>query len=363
MWRVCVVIPTKNEEASIRGVIEDIRRSLDPTLFEPPVILVVDDSTDGTRRIAREAGAEVLIGGGQGLGAAMYNGLKAALAYEPDFIVSLDGDGQADASEIPRFLQPLIDDEADLVIGSRFLQPGSIEYRYRWINRLGTIILSRILRGFTDLRITDSHGGIRAMRPEVAAELEMLGTHTYVQETIIDAAEKGFRIRELPSRWRRRRHGGSRVVSSIPRYAFYTLPILMLRSGQHIRLLYSVGLGLVGFAVLYFLWILAQANFNIKATFDRLPAFVFIAMLISIGFQCFFFGLTLQLIKQIKHRLDKAAEPYRPALRAPGVPAGGDRIHETQPTASGRADRLRETGDAARRHHQRPEVRQTGSGG
>ena len=146
------------------------------------------------------------------------------------------------------------------------------------------------------------------MRPEVAAELEMLGTHTYVQETIIDAAEKGFRIVEIPTVWRKRAHGRSRVVSSIPQYVFYTLPILMLRSGQHIRALYSSGIILVLAALAYFFSVLAQAGFNVKGTFDRVPAFVFIALLISIGFQFFFFGLVLQLLKQMKYQVDRTSQ-------------------------------------------------------
>ncbi len=356
MWRVCVVVPTKNESASIERVIGEIRAALDPALYAPPDILVVDDSTDDTRQIAERLGARVLIGGGRGLGSAMFDGLKAAAEIAPDFIIALDGDGQADAEEIPRFLQPLIDNQADLVLGSRFKQANLIDYHYKFINRFGTVVLSRILRSFTKLDITDSHGGIRAMRPVVAAELEMLGTHTYVQETIIDAAEKGFRIVELPSVWRVRKHGKSRVVSSIPKYVFYTLPILMLRSGQHIRLLYSAGIVLVMLALLYFLVILADAGFNIKATSARLPAFVFIAMLISIGFQCFFFGLVLQLIKQVKYKVDRIGgfgerpEVYRAAIAGE---IGG--ANESGAFEGGR-DRLREAGNAARRGGERTGV-------
>ena len=268
-------------------------------------IIVVDDSTDETRELAAEAGATVLIGGGRGLGSAMYDGLKAASALDCDFIVSIDGDGQADMSELPRFLEPLEERKADLVLASRFQQQGLVKYHYRFINNFGTQVLTAMLRRFTGLPLTDSHGGIRAMRRDVAAELEMLGSHTYVQETIIDAAEKGFRIVELPSVWKPRLHGKSRVVSSIPKYVFYTLPILMLRSGQHIRLLYSGGIVLILLAIAYFLVILGQAGFNIKGLGDRLPAFVWITLMISIGFQCFFFGLMLQLVKQMKYKIDR----------------------------------------------------------
>ncbi len=348
MWKVCVVVPAKNEGTIIKDTIAEIRQAFDPALYEPPTILVVDDSDDDTRRLAAESGGTVINGGGRGLGSAMYLGLKAALDHNPDFIMSLDGDGQADANEIPRFLQPLIDDEADLVLASRFQKADLIDYHYKFINRFGTIVLSRILRSFTKLEITDSHGGIRAMRPEVAAELEMLGTHTYVQETIIDAAEKGFRITELPSVWRKRKAGKSRVVGSIPKYVFYTLPILMLRSGQHIRLLYSAGIGLVGVALLLFVWVLAQAGFNVKETFNRLPAFVFIAMMISLGFQCFFFGLVLQLLKQIKYQVDRTLIRGKRGFEVGDAGLEKRSSHATKDATTGRRDRVREVGSAAR---------------
>jgi glycosyltransferase involved in cell wall biosynthesis len=304
-FKICVLVPTKNEAASIQAVVHSIQTALDPDRYERPTIIVVDDSTDETRRIAIEAGAKVLIGGGRGLGSAMYDGLKAASALDCDFIVSIDGDGQADMAELPRFLQPLENGSADLVLASRFQQEGLVKYHYRFINNFGTQVLTAMLRKFTGLPLTDSHGGIRAMRRSVAAELEMLGSHTYVQETIIDAAEKGFRIVELPSVWKPRLHGKSRVVSSIPKYVFYTLPILMLRSGQHIRLLYSSGIVLILLALMYFLVILGQAGFDIKNLGDRVPAFVWITLMISIGFQCFFFGLMLQLVKQMKYKVDR----------------------------------------------------------
>src|SRR5262249_19327485 len=149
-------------------------------------------------------------------------------------------------------------------------------------NRLGTRLLTYFLNAKTGLGLTDSHGGIRAMRSGVVRELQMIGTHTYVQETIIDAAEKGFRIVELPSAWRVRKHGTSRVVGSIPKYVFYTLPIILLRSGHHIRTLYNTGILLVVAALLYFGYVVVSEGFTLKMG-HRTPAFILIALLVSAG--------------------------------------------------------------------------------
>ncbi len=304
MPRAAVVIPTRNEEQSIARVIAEIRSGFVGTRYNDIDIVLADDSSDRTRRVARALGAVVVPGGGEGLGVAMYRGLKAAARLSPDVIVAVDGDGQADAvAEIKRFLAPIERDEADLVLGSRFLDRGLVKYPYRWINRFGTRVLSAFLRAQTGLPLTDSHGGIRAMRPEVAADLDLLGTQTYVQESILDAVEKGYRVTEIASVWRKREHGSSRVVGSIPKYILYTLPVLILRSGQHLRLLYSAGLlSMVG-GVLYFAIILAQAGLlNIGS---RVPGLLLVALLVMSGLQLFFFGFVLQLLKQIKRNVDR----------------------------------------------------------
>lgn len=307
--RACVVIPSRNEEATILSVLAGCRAAVAALGFSAVELVVTDDSTDGTRRLARTAGAHVVNGGGKGLGFAMYKGLKTAVAQKPDVIISMDSDGQSDPAEIGRFVLPVLADQADFVIGSRFLHPGLIGYDYPLVNRIGVLILAKILRILTGAPLTDSHGGLRAMTPEVPAELEMLGTHTYVQETIIDAAQKGFRIKEIPSVWKRRHSGGSRVVHSIPTYVFYTLPILLLRGGAHIRWLYTIGAGCMLAAGLYFLFIFYQADFRINRMFDRLPSFVLIALLVQVGLQLLLFGLLLQLLKDIKNRVDNLKAP------------------------------------------------------
>lgn len=325
MPRACVVIPTRNEANSIEGVLQEIRAAFAGTRYDDLVLLVVDDSNDRTRQIARAAGAEVISGGGDGLGSAMYNGLKWALRYRPDVILAVDGDGQADPQEIRRFLAPIEEDRADMVVGSRFLGDASVHYRYPSINRFGTRVLSGILTRATGQTFTDSHGGLRAMRPEVVADLELLGTFTYVQETIIDAVEKGHRVVEVASDWRVRRHGKSRVVRSIPKYVFYTLPILLLRSGHHIRWLYSGGLISIALAIAVFLIVLVQEEFS-WAMLHRTPAFVLVGMLMSVGVQLFGLGFILQLLKQIKRTADRAY--YRTQ--------NGERDHESRGAHDGR---------------------------
>ena len=302
--RLSFVLPTKDEENTIENVINTLKTyCTNSSEVELASIIVTDDSRDRTRQLASDLGAQIVVGGGQGLGQAMYRGLKVDSRENPDVILSLDTDGQVDLAEIENFLMPILKDEADLVIGSRFKDKGLVHYNYPLVNRLGIRILVFILRKLTRLNLTDSHGGFRAMKTEVAKELELLGTHTYVQECIIDAVEKGFRVEEVASVWNKRDHGSSRIVGSIPKYVFYTLPVLILRAGQHIRFLYPMGMFFILLSILDFLIVAVETKFSLIEMFDR-QSFHLILLLFMIGINLFFFGFTIELIANIKKKID-----------------------------------------------------------
>ncbi len=232
MNSVAFVIPTKNEEKTLSQVLEATREECSKLGISIEKIFIADDSRDQTRVIAKREGVEVVSGGGYGLGEAMFRGLKRAAMTQADYIVSIDADGQTNLRELASILHPLQEGVADLVLSSRCLKAGLVKYRYPLINAFGRWILIRLLRWGTGLALTDSHGGLRAMVRPVAEELEMIGIYTYVQETIFDAHQKGYRIVEVPGEWFPR-EGKSRVLVSIPKYIFYTLPVIIVRCGYH----------------------------------------------------------------------------------------------------------------------------------
>lgn len=299
--KVAIVIPTKNEEKTIASVITGANAEIQKNGHTMVAAVVVDDSHDKTREIAASHGADVVIGGGKGLGAAMFKGLKRSLLHSPDIVISIDGDGQVDLSEITIFLNEVMNSNADLVLGSRFKENDLVGYKYRSVNMLGTRILVAILRNLTGLPLTDSHGGIRAIRPAVIRELELIGTHTYVQETIIDAHENGFKIQEIPSRWNKREFGSSRVVFSIPKYVFYTLPVLVMRAGQHIKFLFPLGIALIILALIHLTVVSIITGFSLQEMFNRQTFHLFF-LLLSTGANLFFFGFALEMLAHIKRK-------------------------------------------------------------
>ncbi|MBT9133124.1 MAG: Undecaprenyl-phosphate mannosyltransferase [Firmicutes bacterium] len=116
--KVIVAIPCFNTKPAIAGVVSRARRYVDQ------VVVIDDGSHDGTAEAARAAGALVVNHGvNRGYGEAIKSCFEVAKANAADVLVILDGDGQHNPDEIPQLLAPMLQGEADLVIGSRFLQP------------------------------------------------------------------------------------------------------------------------------------------------------------------------------------------------------------------------------------------------
>jgi len=229
---IVFVLPTKNEEKTIGLLLNDLKKISDTYQWKSHYLLV-DDSNDQTQKIATTAGAEVLPGEFRGLGFSMLKGLAYAKQKNPDYIVTLDTDGQVDPSEIKNFIDTIQLEKLDVILSSRFLKNDLIKYKYPIINFLGNRILVFILRFATNFPFTDSHGGIRVLKPEALTDLKLIGLHTYVQETLISFCKNGYKVKELPSQWNERRYSHSRVLKSIGQYIARTLPALLYLMNFH----------------------------------------------------------------------------------------------------------------------------------
>lgn len=193
---VSIIIPALNEEQAIRRVLEEIPKQ------EVAEIIVVDNgSTDGTAGAARAMGAKVVAEPRRGYGRAVLRGLQE-LNGRSDTVVILDGDHSDFPEELPKLLEPIKQGEADLVIGSRTeaALPGSLLPQQRFGNWL-TCSLIGILYGqrFSDM------GPFRAIRREALEDMRMedpsFGWNVEMQ---VKALKRGFRVAEVPVRYRPR---------------------------------------------------------------------------------------------------------------------------------------------------------------
>jgi glycosyltransferase involved in cell wall biosynthesis len=189
MNKICAVIPAYNEEAHIALVIQKTRKhSVD-------VIVIDDGSTDRTAAIAEREDVRVIRHiANQGLGAALRGGFKAAIDGGYHYVITLDADGQHDPEDIPRFIEKIIDDKADIVTGNRLHYPKSMPRKRLFVNRT----LSRIISNTCGQYIPDALNGYRIISGKVLRSIELnCERFDIVPEVLIKAAKQGFRIESL----------------------------------------------------------------------------------------------------------------------------------------------------------------------
>ena len=162
----CVVVPLYREEEVVGDVVRGLRRSF------PRVVCVDDGSGDGSAREARRAGAVVVEHPfNLGQGAAIQTGLQYALTDPTtDYVVTFDADGQHQVEDAVAMVDTLRRGEADLVLGSRFLDGRT---QLPWLRRLVLRLAVAHARATTGLAVTDTHNGLRAMTRAVAARIHL----------------------------------------------------------------------------------------------------------------------------------------------------------------------------------------------
>ena len=206
---VAVVIPARNEEAALPGVLAEI-----PADVVDQVVVVDNGSTDDTAEVARSAGAIVVPEPRAGYGYACAAGVRVALARGAEALVFLDADGSFDAGQIPALLAPLEAGRADLVLGSRpagGMEPGAMPAHARF----GNWLVARLMGLLYGLRVSDL-GPFRAVRADLLGRLAMQEmTYGWPTEMMVKAARQGGRVVEVPARYRVRRGGRSKVSGTV----------------------------------------------------------------------------------------------------------------------------------------------------
>ncbi|MDA0990234.1 MAG: glycosyltransferase family 2 protein, partial [Verrucomicrobia bacterium] len=192
---VSVIIPCLNEAKSIAQVIQAAQTGLAVLPIASEIIVVDNGCTDRTAAIASDHGARVVRESRRGYGAAIRRGFAEARF---DILVMGDGDQTYDFSDLPRLVQPILDDDADFVIGNRMkdIRPGSMPALHRYI---GNPVLSMLLRMlFGSHAVRDAHCGMRAIQAEAYRRLNCLTTGMeFASEMVIAAIRNDLRIKEV----------------------------------------------------------------------------------------------------------------------------------------------------------------------
>jgi glycosyltransferase involved in cell wall biosynthesis len=189
--RVVAVIPAFNEERAVGSVVLRLRHVLDA------VIVVNDGSSDATEEVARLAGAQVISHPtNRGYGAAIKTGLAAAQKLEPRAVVLMDADGQHRVEDVLDLVRPVVGDEADVAVGSRFADDRTQVPRMRRVAQHGLTWLTNVGSG---VKLTDSQSGMRAFGPKALQALLLSSTSmAAASEMQFLAGEAQLRVCEVP---------------------------------------------------------------------------------------------------------------------------------------------------------------------
>ena len=202
---VMLFTPAYNEGPRVADV---VGRAPTHVAGHPVDVVVIDDgSTDDTAARARQAGARVIShAGNRGLGAAVRTGLAAAVESDCIAVAFCDADGEYDPAELTRLVTPILEGDADYVVGSRFA--GTIRHM-RPHRRLGNLALTTWVRWTVRAPVTDGQSGYRAFSPAAAASAVIPHDYNYAQVLTIDLLQSGFAYHEVPIDYHFRRSGAS----------------------------------------------------------------------------------------------------------------------------------------------------------
>jgi len=211
--KLIVIIPALNEEQTIEKVIKEIPRKIEG-IDSIEIFVINDGSTDNTKNISLNAGANKVIENKKNLGLAktFKKGLEEAILAGADIIVNTDADGQYNQKEIPKLIDPILKQQADLVIGDR--QVKKLEFM-KFGNKYGNLLGSLVLRKLSGTNVSDASSGFRAFSKEAALKLNIHFNHTYTHETIIQASAKNLAIANIPIEFRKREAGESKLIRNI----------------------------------------------------------------------------------------------------------------------------------------------------
>lgn len=194
--KLVIQIPCYNEEKSLPVTLADLPKHING-VDEIEVLIINDGSTDKTVQTAKEHGIKHIVEMPHncGLAKAFVAGINSSLALGADIIVNTDADNQYCASDIEKLIQPILNNEADIVIGSR---PVSQIEHFSPLKKLLQKLGSCVMRMVSSTSVEDAPSGFRAFSRNAALQLNVFDNYTYTLETIIQARAKGLQLVCVP---------------------------------------------------------------------------------------------------------------------------------------------------------------------
>ncbi|MCW4045784.1 MAG: glycosyltransferase family 2 protein [Candidatus Bathyarchaeota archaeon] len=223
-----VVIPIFNEEPTIGNVIKRLKATLQKSCLRYELIVVDDCSADRSLEISRNHNVRVYsFKQHMGKGYALRAGFRKA---KGDIVATIDSDGSHRPEELPFLLEPILRDQADFVIGSRFLNHKPVSAKK--FNAIGVRLFNALIKVFTRAGVTDSQSGYRTMKSEILVALNLVSVGYEIEsEMLVKTARRGFRVKEVPISFEQRTYGRSRLDPMVDGFKILLSIILAYMKG------------------------------------------------------------------------------------------------------------------------------------
>lgn len=206
--KILIIVPAFNESGNIQRIVEEILALPIPLA----VVVVNDGSTDATACEAKKTPARVIsLPFNLGIGGAVQTGFKYALDKGFTLAVQVDGDGQHDTGYLQKLIEPVLKNQADMTIGSRFLPP-YLGYRSSFVRRIGINFFAQLISFLTGSKVTDPTSGFRAFNRRMIEAFARSYPHDFPEpEAIMIARRLNAVIVEVPVEMRKRACGSSSI--------------------------------------------------------------------------------------------------------------------------------------------------------
>ncbi len=281
MTKLIIQIPCYNEEATLLTALNALPRNI-KGIDTIEILVINDGSTDASARIARDWGASVIdIKHNKGLANAFRTGINEALKRGADIIVNTDADNQYCADDIGKLIEPVLKQEADIVVGARdIFAIKEFSVMKKIFQKAG----SAVLRLLSSTQVQDAPSGFRAFSRQAAIKLNIFDNYTYTMETLLQANAKGLKVVSVPIRVNEKLRE-SKLVKNIFDYIFKSMKttIRMFIVYRPFRFFISFAfiLALIGFIlVLRFLYFYFLGNGN-----GHIQSLIFAAVFLISGVQ------------------------------------------------------------------------------
>lgn len=234
--KVLLIIPAYNEEKNILTVYKNICDYNKKAKTKLDVVFINDGSVDATEKILCENNINhIKLIQNLGIGGAVQTGYKYALYNDYDIAIQFDGDGQHNVNYVEALIKPILEENVDMTIGSRFIDSSSSEFKSSFLRRVGIKLISSCIHFKTRVRIYDTTSGFRASNKNAIAMFAIHYPLEYPEPiSSVDVILSGMKIKEVPVSMNERLAGKSSINSwkNVYYMVNVVLSILLRKKGK-----------------------------------------------------------------------------------------------------------------------------------